>query len=209
MSIEDGKDYRNWLKDPENHLAIKERRRMLKFKLHVFTTALYYEQRNYDKLLANTERRKKSYKPMFSSREELDQAYVLGAVSDKEYMSQRSKIWQVYSDRGHIKNIEWLKSEIERYQEALDILDQWMKTKHLHTVKMLRKLRDQKKHHRAYNKHRNRRIRKIAKQERWERERAERREQERIEMEEIEARKEEERRQMELESIEYFEHYDD
>lgn len=41
MAIEDGKDCRNWLKNKDDHMAIKEKRRMLKFKLHVFSSAQY------------------------------------------------------------------------------------------------------------------------------------------------------------------------
>lgn len=208
MAIEDGKDCRNWLKDPENYMAIKEKRRMLKFKCRVFSSALYQEKRMYKNLLDNTEKRKKIYNPTYSSREELDQAYVIGAIDDKEYMSQRSKIWQVYSDRGHIKNIEWLESELNKYETALDMLENWREKKKEYTLKECRKIDAQRKHHKAYNRQRLRRIRKVEKQERWEREREERHEQERIEMEEIEKIKEEERRQMEIESNEYFERCD-
>lgn len=208
MAIEDGKDCRNWLKNKDDHMAIKEKRRMLKFKLHVFSSALYEEKRNYKKLMTNTERRKQTYKPQYQTREELDQAYVLGAINDKEYMKNRSAIWLVYSDRGHIKNIEWLESEVAKYEGALAELEEWMNEKHEESVRRKRKKQQRKLHHRRYNKHRLRKIRAAEKKERLERERAERREKERIEMEEIEKIKQKEREEMERESLEYF-GYDD
>lgn len=123
MAIEDGKDCRNWLNHPEEHMAIKEKRRMLRFQVRVFKRELKAEQKKYDTLLAKTADREKSYKPMFDSLEKLNDAYVVGKVDDRTYMSQRSKIWQVYSDRGHIANLAWLQSELDYYQGKLDALE--------------------------------------------------------------------------------------
>lgn len=123
MSIEDGKDCRNWLNYPKEHMAIKEKRRMLKFQVMVFRRALKAERKRYDELLEGTERRKESYKPMFDTIDKLNDAYVIGQVDDQTYMSQRSRIWQVYSDRGHIANLEWLQAEYDKYKGQLDSLE--------------------------------------------------------------------------------------
>ena len=167
MSIEDGKDYRNWLVNEKEHLAIKEARRMLRFKRTVFRTAYTREKLRYQQLIDGTERREKSYKPMFKTREELDAAYVVGAVSDQDYMKQRSAIWQCYSDRGHIKNLEWIQSELDKYQKALDELDEWTEAKHRETVARNDKKRRQKLKHRRTERNKYRKKKKEALERRW------------------------------------------
>lgn len=126
MSIENGKDCRNWLNYPEEHMAIKEKRRMLKYQVSVFQRELNKEQRVYDDLLANFEKRKAAYKPKYESLEELNEAYIVSRMPDREYMAERSRIWQVYSDRGHPARIEWLTKERDKYKSALDALEKAM-----------------------------------------------------------------------------------
>lgn len=167
MSIEDGKDYRNWLVNEKEHLAIKEARRMLKFKLHVFKSSLYTEKKNYEKLLSGIERREKAYKPRYKTREDLDAAYVVGAVSDQDYMQQRSAIWQCYSDRGHIANIEWLESEVDKYQNALDDLDSWMAEKKTESRARFERKRTQTRRHNGKRRKKYRREKREALERRW------------------------------------------
>lgn len=167
MSIENGKDYRNWLNNPEQHMAIKEARRMLKFKCRVFRTALYTEKKNYEKLLSGIERREKAYKPRFKTREELDAAYVVGAVSDEDYMQQRSAIWQCYSDRGHIANIEWLEKELAKYESALADLDQWRKDARQESVRKYEQKRSRAKRFNTYRRNRYRRQKREQLERRW------------------------------------------
>ena len=67
--------------------------------------------------------REKAYNPRFRTREELDEAYVAGLLTDREYMRERYAIWLAYSDRGHINNMKWLESEIDHYKRALEALE--------------------------------------------------------------------------------------
>lgn len=167
MSIENGKDYRNWLVNEKEHLAIKEAIRMLKFKRRVFKTALYTEKKNYEKLLSGIERREKAYKPRYKTREELDAAYVVGAVSDEDYMQQRSAIWQCYSDRGHIANIEWLEKELDRYESALADLDQWKEDTKKESARRYSQKRWKAKKFNNYRRRRYRQQKREALERRW------------------------------------------
>lgn len=167
MSIKNGRDYRNWLVNPEEHMRIKEERRLLKFKIQVFNRELKREKKRYESLLDGQDARKESYKPAYQSRKELDEAYVVGAVSDKEYMRNRSAIWQVYSDRGHIANIEWLESELEKYQKMLDSLESYMARKKLESKKRYRQRINARRRFNAYRRRRYRQNKKAELEARW------------------------------------------
>lgn len=120
MSIADGKDHRNFLNiDQAEYMRNKEALRMLKFKITVFKRAVYNEQRAYKKLLSTQDKRIKAYNPRFKTREELDAAYLVGAVSDEDYSRERYNIWLVYSDRGHINNLKWLEEQLAYYEQKL------------------------------------------------------------------------------------------
>lgn len=168
MSIENGKDYRNWLVgDPNLYARNKEKKRILRFKIRVFERELKQEQKKYDKLLAGTENRKEVWHPIYDNREDLDSAYVAGIVKDEDYPRERYAIWQVYSDRGHINNIKWLTGELEKYKSQLegfeDFLNGIRKEKR-------RKIDRRRQVRRRYNNRRRslrRQKRKAELQERW------------------------------------------
>ena len=124
---------------------------MLRFQVATVERALKQEKKTYKKLLDGTERRKESYKPTYTSREELDQAYIVGAVADEDYMRERSAIWNVYSDRGHIANIQWLEETLAKYQYALDNLEAYLTNKRKETIRACEHRRIARK---TYNSHR-------------------------------------------------------
>lgn len=167
MSVEDGKDARYMLWYAREHLAIKDKRRALKFQCSVYGNALTKEKRTYKRLLEGQERRKASYNPMFSTIEELDKAYEEGGMDNKEYMSQRSKIWQVYSDRGHVKNIEWLEHELAVCQGQLDALEAKMEELSKASQRYKAHGRNVRRHKTNYERKRRRNIRKKELEERW------------------------------------------
>lgn len=167
MSIENGKDCRNWLKNPDTHMQIKEKRRMLQFKVRVFQRALKQEKFTYEKLKKGEQKRFDAYKPKYRTREELDAAYVVGALTDREYMWERSAIWRVWSDRGHIANIAWLEEELAKYEEALNTLDTWIKEKHDETVKRKQQRYRQKVKHRNYVRNKYRKNKRKELEARW------------------------------------------
>ena len=154
----------------DEHMRIKHEWKLTKYQLRFFTKELERRKKYLEKLEANTELRKKAYKCDYSSVEELNQAYIVGAIQDdKEYMRQRSALWQVYSDRGHLKEIEWLEAEILKYQRKMDAIESIMQKKkkrnHEEWDKMVKKRRRKAATMRRY-----RRRRKQAElEERWKR----------------------------------------
>lgn len=166
MSIEDGKDYRNWLRgDPELLARNKERKRMLKFKIRVFKTALYNEQKAYEKLLKGVERREKAYKPNFKDRETLDASYVAGLVSDDDYPRERYAIWQCYSDRGHINNMKWIESELAKYEKALADFQELLDNHSRENTRAREKRRRRHHRHMAYKRRKRREKKRAYKEE--------------------------------------------
>lgn len=139
MSIADGKDCRNWLKNPEEYMAIKEKRRMLSFQVSVFRRELKREQKTLEKLNSHLQLRIDRWHPRFDSREKLDEAYVAGLVTDRDYMRERYAIWQVYNDRGHNANIAWLSAELEKCETALENLENHIDQRHKDTQRRYRR----------------------------------------------------------------------
>lgn len=167
MALKDDKDIRHLLWHEEEHLAIKEKTRMLKYQASVFRNELTKQKKAYQKLVDGQERRKVSYAPMFDTLEELNEEYGKGEMEDREYMSQRSRIWQVYSDRGHIANIKWLEEELAKVEAKLaaveNVKEQFKDAK--------KKYKPDPKRERArktaYERNRRRKIRKREREERW------------------------------------------
>ena len=112
-----------------------------------------------DKLNANQEYRAEVYGAKYKSRQELDEAYMLGGMTDKEYMKQRSAIWNAYSDRGYIMRIEWLDQMIDFYQQRLDKIDEWIEVKHKDTRKQIMKRYYKRQKHYAYKRRKRREAR--------------------------------------------------
>lgn len=169
MALKDGKDVRHFLWHEKEHMAIKEKTRMLNFQRRLYYNALERERKAYDKLVATQDKRKASYKPMFDTLAELDEEYGKGEMEDREYMSQRSRIWQVFSDRGHIANIEWLEFELARVDAKLNAIEN-VKKEFKNAEKKYRpspKIARARKA--AYERNRRRKIRRREREERWHR----------------------------------------
>lgn len=170
MSIADGKDHRNFLNiDQAEYMRNKEALRMLKFKIAVFTRQLKQEQRTYEKLLSTQEKRFNTYKPKFKTREELDAAYLVGAISDEDYSYQRYAIWLVYSDRGHINNLKWLESEKERYEQKLEAFENHLKEQSRTKRQAWIRRQQKRSKHATYMRKSRRATRKKELEERWHR----------------------------------------
>lgn len=166
MALKDGKDVRSFLWHEKEHMAIKEKTRMLNFQASTYRNALTRQKKAYEKLVEGQERREKSYAPMFRTLEELNEEYEKGEMEDREYMRQRSSIWQVYSDRGHIANIAWLEEELAKVEAKLEAIENVKKQ-----FKAYAKKYDDPKAARAkktrYERNRRRKIRRKQLEERW------------------------------------------
>lgn len=126
----------NWLGEREDyHMKVKNEKKLTEYQLRIFVRELKHQEKMYSGLVERTPQREKAYKPTCKTREELDQMYMLGAMTDREYMRNRSAIWNCYSDRGYIMRIEWLREQVERYQDKLDRIDQYLVDTRKQTVK--------------------------------------------------------------------------
>lgn len=89
-------------------------------------------------------------------------------MDDREYMRQRSAIWQVYSDRGYFDQIAWLESERDRYKKKLENINDFIiekrKEKQARGYAKKQAKRKRTANIRRYRK----RIRKRELEERWE-----------------------------------------
>lgn len=170
MSFADGKDNRNYLNIPEDEFRRnKETLRMLKFKKKVYSVALYNEQRAYKKMLSTQGKRFETWHPRYKTREELDAAYLVGAVDDQEYRYERYAIWQVYSDRGHINNLKWLEEMVEKATNALEGFENHLQDESRQRA-MARQKRKRLLHKNVvYNRRSRRKKRKRELEERWRR----------------------------------------
>ena len=121
--IEEGADCKGWWNDDERYRRIKQQKKLTEYQLRLYKRALYVERKHLAKLEAGTQRRKENTNCMFTSRKELDAAYLVGAVTREEYRHQRSALWHTYSDRGHYDKIAWLEGCIEECENKLKMLD--------------------------------------------------------------------------------------
>lgn len=168
MALADGRDITNWLHgDPEMLARNKEKKRMLRFKIHTFHREILLEQQAYDKLLRGTERRKERWKPTYTNREDLDAAYHAGLVKDEDYTRERYAIWQVYSDRGHIANLEWLHEQEDKYIKALEDFQAYLDEKSRENRKAREKKRQRHRHHMAYKRRKRREKKRAEREARW------------------------------------------
>ena len=160
----------NWLNDDEDeHLKIKKRFKLLEYKIRFFKRERKRVQKMLDNLIANREMQAEVRGLLYHSRQELDEAYMAGLLEDREYMRQRSSLWHVYSDRGHTAELEWLDSEIEKYETELNALHEWTELKKKESTRK-RGMKRQRLRHKTYmQRTRRRRKRKQALEERWRR----------------------------------------
>lgn len=140
----------NWVVDEEQHMRIKRERQLLDYQIRFFTGERNRMQKRLDKLNEGQKRRAETYGITYHSRKELDDAYMVGAIDDHEYMRQRSNLWQVYSDRGYIARIEWLDKMINEHQAKMDAITEWMDQKREESKRAKTRRWLQKKHKAAY-----------------------------------------------------------
>ena len=116
----------NFLRNEEQHMRIKRERKLVDYQVRMFTKELKRIRKKLDALRAGEEDRAEKYGAKYRTRKELDDAYMLGNMTDREYMHYRSAMWQAYSDRGYLDRIEWLEKMLNHYQNKLEKIDQWM-----------------------------------------------------------------------------------
>ena len=118
----------------EEHVRIKRELQLTDYQIRVFEKALRDRKKVLADLRAGEEMRKEAFKCKYRTVEELNQAYIVGAIKDdREYMRQRSAIWQVYSDRNHLKEIEWLETELLRYYRKKENIEALIEKKRKET----------------------------------------------------------------------------
>lgn len=116
----------NFLHNEEQYMRIKTEKKLIEYQVKLFRNELNKMQKRYDELKAGEERRAESYGAKYKTRKELDDAYMLGNMTDREYMQYRSAMWQAYSDRGYEARIKWLTAMLDHYQAKLDKITNWM-----------------------------------------------------------------------------------
>lgn len=146
-------------------IDMKKKKQLLEFKASTYRNALTRQKKAYAKLIEGQASREKGYKPMFKTREELDEYYDQGTMTPAEYRREKTKIWQVYSDRGHIQNIAWLEEELAEAERKLALFAE--KQKELENVKYRYYPSVRRRRKTNYERGRRRRIRKKELQERW------------------------------------------
>lgn len=125
------KDLRNSLIgiSQEEFLRMKERIRMADFRIRVFNTALKQERKAYDKLMKSQPKRMEVWHPKYDDIQKLNDEYIIGKMTNEEYVRERYAIWQVYSDRGHENNIKWLEGMLKHYQDARQGIEDELETR--------------------------------------------------------------------------------
>lgn len=163
----EGRQPPNFLHNEEQHMRIKNERKLTVYQVQMFKRERGRLKRRLRDLDNNQEHRAEIYGAQFKTRKELDEAYILGGMTDKEYMKQRSAIWNAYSDRGYNDRIKWCDQMIEHYQAKLDKIDAWIENQHRETEIKVRKRYMKKQKHYAYKRRKRREARSAAKKENY------------------------------------------
>lgn len=141
----------NWLVNEQQHMKVKHELALAKYQVATFTNELKRIRKKFDELVEGQPKRKKAYGLKYDSREAIDEAYMVGALDEKGYMRQRAALWQTYSDRGYLARIEWLESELEKYQRKLENIETWMGNTAERNKEQSRIRFNRKQHHRAWS----------------------------------------------------------
>lgn len=123
----------------ERHQAIKHRKKMLEYKVGFFQREINRQTKKKKEREANFENRKARWKPKYASWDELNEAYIAGGMSDKEYDVQRKAIWIVYHDYDVPEKLAWLEEMQAPYKAELEALEEWMEDTKKKTAKELQK----------------------------------------------------------------------
>lgn len=158
----------NWLGDREQfHMMVKKEKKLTEYQLWFFERELKHQKKLYEGLKERTQQREKSYKPRFKTREELDEAYMLGGMTVKEYMIERRNIWNCYSDRGYLDRIAWLEEQAAKYREKLEDIEGWTERTRKHSTYLRGKKRNVREKHINAVKRYKKKVRMKKLEERW------------------------------------------
>lgn len=148
----------NFIRNEERHMYVKRKRQLIEYQISVFRRERNRIQKRYDHLVETIEDRKKSYKLICDTREELEHLYRTTDMDDYTYMQQRSWQWLVYSDRGAIERLKWLDEMIEEYTMRLEAVDTWRAQQKKETERKNNEKRQKRARYNAYFRKRRRRI---------------------------------------------------
>ena len=163
------KDLRNSLHNisQEEFLRTKESIRMANFRVRVFKTALRQEKAAYKKLLSTQDKRMERWHPKYDDLKKLNDEYIIGKMTNEEYVRERYAIWQVYNDRGHINNIKWLEQMLAIYQGKLDDIEADLEQRRMRHQKRWEQRRAYLKRHATHMRRVRRAEKKRKLEERW------------------------------------------
>lgn len=148
----------NFIKNEEQHVYVKRKRQLIEYQIGMFKRERNRIQKRYDHLVETTEDRKKSYKLLCDTREELEHLYRTTDMDDFTYMQQRSWLWLVYSDRGAIDRLKWLDEMIEDCEMRLEAVDDWRRRQREASIARNAEKRRKRARYNAYFRKRRRRI---------------------------------------------------
>lgn len=148
----------NFIRNEERHMYVKRKRQLIEYQISVFRRERNRIQKRYDHLVETIEDRKKSYKLICDTREELEHLYRTTDMDDYTYMQQRSWQWLVYSDRGAIERLKWLDEMIEEYTMRLEAVDTWRAQQKKETERKNNEKRQKRARYNAYFRKRRRKI---------------------------------------------------
>lgn len=145
----------NLLRNEEKFLSIKQRLRLIDFQISVFNNAIKKQERQYESYRSEerVEKRKKAFGLKYESRQQLDQDYMIGAISDAEYSKQRYALWLVYSDRGYEMKLKWLYEQRDYYLKQKKTIEKWMEKQRKESKRNINKRYIAKLKHRETAKH--------------------------------------------------------
>lgn len=123
-----GEDCKHWHYKDETHTRIKRHYDLSRYQLMIYGRELEKERKALAKLEdpVKVEERKKSYGLRFDTRKDLEEAYLVGAVTFQEYRYQKRALYIVYSDRGHLDRIEWLEEMYAKAQERYKLSERYV-----------------------------------------------------------------------------------
>lgn len=154
----------------EEHVRIKRELQLTEYQIRLFEKALRNRKKVLSELREGEEMRKEVFRCKYRTVEELNQAYIVGAIKDdREYMRQRSAIWQVYSDRNHLKEIEWLETELLKYYRKKENIEALIEKKRKDSLEARRRRYNKRKRWNNYMRKYRKKRKKEELEERWRR----------------------------------------
>jgi len=157
-----------WVKNEDLHMRVKHEIQLLQYQVRMYDREIHLQEKRLKNLTAGQERRLKAFDLRYHSREAIDQAYIIGALTDLEYMQQRSWLWQVYSDRGYNARLEWLRGERQKAQTKLDRITEWRSQRYREAQKRHQKKRRERNWVKMYRRRVRKREKDAALKARWE-----------------------------------------